>query len=162
MKSTDELIEKSVDIALETGYVKKGDVVVIAAGIPVNYVGTTNMMKVHIVGDILVQGKPTGSAHGYGTALVAKNFKEADKNVQDGDILVVKELDSKYVELLDRVSGVITEQESVSSDITIMCMMNEIPLIYNAAGAAEIIKTGSFVTMDYRRGIVYSGKVNLV
>lgn len=162
MESTDELIDKSVDIALETGYVKKGDVVVIAAGIPVNYVGTTNMMKVHIVGDILVQGKPTGSAHGYGTALVAKGFKNAEENLQEGDILVVKELDSKYLELLDKVGGIITEQESVASDITIKCMVNEIPLIYNAAGALETIKTGSFITLDIRRGIIYSGKVNLV
>jgi pyruvate kinase len=162
MESTDELIEKSVDIALETGYVKKGDVVVIAAGIPVNYVGTTNMMKVHIVGDILVQGKPSGSVHGYGTALVAGSFKEAAKNMQEGDILVVKELDEKYLELLDMAAGIITEQLTVASDITIKCMMNEIPLIYNAAGAMDTIKTGSFITLDFRRGIVYSGKVNLV
>jgi pyruvate kinase len=40
--------------------------------------------------------------------------------------------------------------------------MYETPLIYNAAGAVDIIKTGSFITLDVRRGIVYSGKVNLV
>ena len=48
VKSTDELIDKSADIALETGYVKKGDLVVIAAD-PVNFTGSTNMLKVHIV-----------------------------------------------------------------------------------------------------------------
>lgn len=50
-ETTDELIHKSVDMALEAGYVKKGDLVVVASGIPVNRIGTTNMMKVHIVGD---------------------------------------------------------------------------------------------------------------
>lgn len=48
-ETTDELIDISVNMALETGYVKKGDLVVIAAGIPVNSIGTTNMMKVHTV-----------------------------------------------------------------------------------------------------------------
>jgi pyruvate kinase len=162
MESTDEVIEKSVNIAQNAGYVKNGDLVVIAAGIPVNYIGTTNMMKVHVVGDILVQGKAIGSTHGYGTANVVENLKEAQENIQDGDILVVKHLTEDYVELLDKVSGIVTEEKEVSSDISIKCIAREIPLIYNAVGAADIIKTGSFITLDIRRGIVYSGKVNLV
>lgn len=162
METTDELIDKSVDFALETGFVKKGDVVVIAAGIPVNYGGTTNMMKVHIVGDILVQGKPTGTIHGYGNANVVANLKQAYENIQEGDILVVKELEKEYLELLDKLSGIVTEQEVVASDIIIQCMLKEIPLIYGAQDAAQIIKTGSFITIDIRRGIIYSGKVNLV
>ena len=49
MTSTDELIEKSVDIAKEGGFVKSGDTVVIAAGVPVDQTGTTNLMKVAVV-----------------------------------------------------------------------------------------------------------------
>jgi pyruvate kinase len=162
MESTDELIDKSVDIARATGYVKNGDLVVIAAGIPANYVGTTNMMKVHVVGDILAQGKASGSVHGFGTANVVKDMKEAKENIQEGDILVVKELDNSCLSLLDKVAGIITEQASVTSDITIQCMLKEIPLVYDAAGVTDIIKTGCFITIDVRRGIVYSGKVNLV
>ena len=162
VESTDELIDKSVDIARATGYVRNGDLVVIAAGIPANYVGTTNMMKVHVVGDILVQGKPSGSVNGFGTANVVKNMKEAHEHIQEGDVLVVKELDSSCLELLDKVAGIITEQLNVTSDITIECMLKEIPLIYDAAGVTDILKTGCFITMDIRRGIVYGGKVNLV
>jgi pyruvate kinase len=162
MVSTDELIDKSVDIATATGYVKNGDLVVIAAGIPINYVGTTNMMKVHVVGDILVQGKTSGGVHGYGTANVVSSFKEAQENIQEGDVLVVKELNEYYLDLLDKTAGIVTEQETVASDITIRCMVKEIPLIYAASGAMETIKTGAFITLDVRRGIVYSGRVNLV
>jgi pyruvate kinase len=162
MESTDELIEKSVSIAQEAGYVKNGDLVVIAAGIPVNYVGTTNMMKVHVVGDILVQGKPSGSVHGFGTANVVHDLAEAKENIQEGDILVVKELNKEWVGLLDRVSGIITEQQNVPSEISIEAMRREIPLVSDAPGVTDIIKTGCFITIDVRRGIVYSGKVNLV
>jgi pyruvate kinase len=162
MESTDELIEKSVDIAHTAGYVKNGDLVVIAAGVPVNYVGSTNLMKVHVVGDVLVQGKPIGSGHGFGTAYVAENFKDAQENVQEGEILIVKNLDKSYLELLDKLSGIITEAETVDSEVSIQCMVKEIPIIYNAAGVLDIIKTGCFITMDYRRGIVYSGKINLI
>jgi pyruvate kinase len=50
MATTDELIEKSVAIALEGGYVDNGDLVVIAAGVPMGIPGSTNLMKVHMVG----------------------------------------------------------------------------------------------------------------
>lgn len=49
LSTTDELIEKSVAIALEEGYVEKGDMVVIAAGVPMGIPGSTNLMKVHEV-----------------------------------------------------------------------------------------------------------------
>ena len=48
-ESTDEIIKASVNKALKSGYIKAGDLIVITAGIPVGTVGTTNMIKVHIV-----------------------------------------------------------------------------------------------------------------
>jgi len=50
MESTDEMMEKSVAIAKENGFVKAGDVVVIAAGVPVDKIGSTNLMKFSVVG----------------------------------------------------------------------------------------------------------------
>ena len=49
MESTDEMMNKSVEIAEAQGYIKKGDTVVIAAGVPVDKVGATNLMKVSVV-----------------------------------------------------------------------------------------------------------------
>ena len=49
MESTDEMMEKSVSIAEAQGFVKKGDTVVIAAGVPVDKIGATNLMKVTVV-----------------------------------------------------------------------------------------------------------------
>lgn len=161
VESTDELIDKSVNIALEAGYVEKGDLVVIAAGIPANYVGSTNMMKVHIVGDILLQGKGNISASACGTAHYVKSAKVASDTIQDGDILVVRRLDREYIDILDRVSGIIVEEDELSSSVVIECTSKGIPIIYNATGAAEVIKTGSFITMDAARGIVYSGRANI-
>lgn len=48
-QSTDELIEKSIELVKREGFVNTGDLVVMAAGIPINDIGSTNMMKVHIV-----------------------------------------------------------------------------------------------------------------
>lgn len=49
MTSTDEMIEKSVSIAKENGFVKSGDTVVMAAGVPVQEIGATNLLKVSVV-----------------------------------------------------------------------------------------------------------------
>jgi pyruvate kinase len=162
VETTDEMIHRSVDMALATGYVKKGDLVVIAAGIPVNYVGSTNMLKVHIVGDILVQGKGAGTKPGTGTVNINKSSQEALETVAEGDILVVKSIDDTYLPVFDKVAGIIVEDETVSSDIVIECIARDIPLISGAQGAAEIMKTGSFVTMDVARGIVIAGKANIM
>ncbi|MBW6411423.1 pyruvate kinase [Clostridium weizhouense] len=51
MASTDEMMVKSVEIAKEHKYVENGDTVVIAAGVPVDKVGTTNLLKVSVVGE---------------------------------------------------------------------------------------------------------------
>ena len=162
VESTDELIDKSVDMALKTGYVKKGDLVVIAAGIPVSYSGTTNMLKVHVVGDILVNGKGAGSRPAYGNVRIINSPQEANDVLEQNDILVIKNLDKGYISVLDRVAGVIAEEGGLTSHLAIECITKEIPLICNAVGALDTLKSGSFITMDVTRGIVYNGRANIM
>lgn len=45
--NTDELFDHAVEVSLKEHLVKKGDTVVITAGIPLGISGTTNMLKVH-------------------------------------------------------------------------------------------------------------------
>lgn len=49
--STDELFKQAVKKAIDTGMVKKDDLVVLTAGVPAGVSGTTNIMKVEVVGD---------------------------------------------------------------------------------------------------------------
>lgn len=46
MSSNEEIMEKSVIVAKESGLVKDGDTVVLAAGIPANETGNTNVLRV--------------------------------------------------------------------------------------------------------------------
>ncbi len=48
-RSTDEMIEKAISKALERRLVRKGERVIMTAGIPIGVPGTTNMIKVHEV-----------------------------------------------------------------------------------------------------------------
>lgn len=162
VQSTDELIEKSVAISLNSGHVAKGDLVVIAAGVPVSLSGSTNLMKVHVVGDILVQGRGSGSRHSYGNVKIINNPKDAIRCTERDDIIVIKHMDRDYIAALDKAAGVIAEEGGLTSHLAIECMSRDIPLICGAGGATAILKNGSFVTMDVRRGIVYNGKANII
>ncbi|HAZ38003.1 MAG TPA: pyruvate kinase [Clostridiaceae bacterium] len=161
MESSDEVIDTSVKEAYTHGLVKKGDLVVIAAGVPVGFKGTTNMIKVHIVGDVLVQGKGIGPAT-YGNACVAKDLKSLKEKLNNGDIIVVKNLDKNLMEVLDRVSGVIAEEGGITSHIAVECISRGIPIITGAADARSIIRNGTLITMDTTNGMVYGGKANIV
>ena len=46
-----------IDMVADLGLVKSGDLVVITAGVPLGISGTTNMMKVHVVGHVLLTGE---------------------------------------------------------------------------------------------------------
>lgn len=47
------MVNAAVAAAVNSGKVKKGDLVVITAGVPAGVPGTTNLLKVHTVGEVL-------------------------------------------------------------------------------------------------------------
>ena len=83
-------VTHAVECAVEeTDIVKKGDVVVLTGGSPVGISGTTNVLKVQLVGDILASGQSLTHQSISGKVCVATSNNEALKNFEDGDILVI-------------------------------------------------------------------------
>ena len=156
-QTTDEVFEHAVDCALRTGLVKNGDVVIITGGMPVGVSGTTNMLKVHLVGHILVHGEGVNHLAVSGSLCVANTLQQALSDFNDGDIIVAHETDNEYLPLLKRASGIIVEEDGSSSHAAIVGMTLDIPVITGAKGATRILKSGTVITMDANRGLVYSG-----
>ncbi len=48
--NTDDMLNATLDVAQTMKFVKEGDTVVLTAGVPVNNPGTTNLIKVHTIG----------------------------------------------------------------------------------------------------------------
>lgn len=159
--STDEMFEVGVEKALESGLVKNGELVVITAGVPVGISGTTNILKVHIVGKVLVQGTGVGSGSVTGELCVARTAKEADENFDDCSILVVPYTNNDFLPVMKRASAVIVEEGGIGSHAAIVGLALEIPVIVGAANATQILKTGSVVTIDADRGLVYYGAAKI-
>ncbi len=160
--SADEILHSSIDLSLEKGLLKKGDLIVFAAGVPVGFTGTTNMMRIQIVGDVLANGIGMGSST-YGYACVVENESEIEEKLNTGDILVIKKLSKDYMHfVLDRARAVVLEYGGLTSHVAIECISMKLPIIVGAKGATEIIKTGALITMDTLNGLVYSGKAQVM
>nr|WP_245984915.1 pyruvate kinase alpha/beta domain-containing protein [Biomaibacter acetigenes] len=159
-RSTDEMFKEAVEGALKSGLVQKGDMVVITAGAPVNVTGTTNLIRVHIVGDVLLRGTGIGSRPVSGTVFVARNAKEA-MIMPEGSILVVSGTDRDIIQVLRRSSAVIAEEGGLTSHAAIIGLEMNIPVIVGAKGATELLATGDEITMDTQRGLIYRGKVDV-
>ncbi len=153
----DELFEHAVNRAVEAGYLSSGDLVVITAGAPLGVSGTTNLLKVHLVGNILVQGKGATGYSACGNLCVAPDEDDALAHFRPGDILVVPQTSNRILHLLKESSGIITEAPGLNSHAAIVGMALELPVLVDAKNATKILKSGTTVTLDAERGIVMYG-----
>lgn len=159
--STDEMFDMGVEKALESGLVKNGDLVVISAGIPVGVSGTTNILKVHIVGNVLVKGCGINNGAVTGELCVIKSIDDAHKNFKEGNIIVSTSTNNEILPLLKRASAIIVEEDGMLTHAATIGLALEIPVIVGAENATRILKTGSVVTVDSDRGIVYYGSTKV-
>ncbi|HIV02868.1 MAG TPA: pyruvate kinase, partial [Candidatus Aphodoplasma excrementigallinarum] len=161
MEDSGELFERAVDIALEQGYVKSGEMVVISAGLPLGIQGTTNILKVEIAGHVLIRAKGSGQKPLSAPVCVCKSAKEAAKKFNDGDILVIHDTNNDLLPIIKRASGLVIEAASSASHGVTVGLTLDIPVIYAANNATDILKCGSIVTLDPTGGVVYSGTVKV-
>jgi len=159
-ETTDEMIYESITTALEQGLISNGDLVVITAGVPVGVPGTTNLLKIHVVGDVVVRGTGIGQQPAVGSVKIASSPAEADK-LRTGDILVTTGLDRDMVEYLPGIEGIIAEEGGLTSHAAIVGLELGIPVIVGAEGATSLLEDGQIVSLDTQRGLVYRGQANI-
>ena len=160
--NTDELFDHAVECAQKTGLVNDGDLVVITGGAPMGISGTTNIMKVHLVGRILVTGKGMTKLHKTANVCVATDAQMLAKTFEEGDILVTNEVTMDMIPILKKASGIVSEEKGESSNAVILAMALDIPVIIEAAGATKILKSGTTITIDGGHGLVYSGTESML
>lgn len=158
--NTDEMFDLASAKAVESGLAKEGDLILITAGVPVGDRGTTNLMKVQLIGSKLVRGQGVGDETVIGKAVVASSAEVANSQVTDGDVLVVKNTDKAYLPAIERAAALIVENGGLTSHAAVVGISMGIPVIVGAQGAFEKITNGELITVDSRRGVVYHGASN--
>ena len=159
--NTDELFDHAVECAQKTGLIKDGELVVITGGAPMGVAGTTNIMKVHLVGHILASGKGLDSLNTTANVCVATNYEQLEKNFCDGDIVVTNNITKDMIPILKKAAGIISEETGEAVNATVLAAALDIPVIVAAAGSTKILKSGTTITMDVKCGLVYSGTENI-
>lgn len=160
--TTDEMLDESIQNALTTGLVKHGDRVVITAGVPVGEAGTTNIMKIHVVGNVLAKGQGIGRKTTFGKVVVANNAKEAEEKVTAGSILVTTATDSDMVKAIEKCNAIIAVEGGLTSHAAVVGLNLGIPVIVGVENALEVFKDGQEVTVDAASGMIYEGHASVL
>ncbi len=160
--STDEMLEIAVDKGLNTGICSRGSRVIITAGVPVGESGTTNLLKVHVIGDVIAKGQGIGRKSAYGHAVFAKSNKEALEKVQDGDILVTYATDKEMMPAIEKAAAIITEEGGLTSHAAVVGLSLGIPVIVGVDNIFEILQDGQDITVDGNRGDIYAGHAGVL
>lgn len=156
--TTDEMFENAVQGAMGTGLISLGDTIVITAGVPVGRAGTTNLIKIHHIGELLAQGQGIGSQTVTGKLVVARTAQEAIAKTKPGDILVAISTDKEYMPAFEIAGAVVTEQGGITSHAAVCGLNLSIPVILGVTNATDILADGMEVTVYAETGFVYSGQ----
>ncbi|MCR4956344.1 MAG: pyruvate kinase [Lachnospiraceae bacterium] len=156
-ESASDLFEASVDEAMKAGLLESGDVVVITAGVPVGVSGTTNLIKVHVAGHILMTGKGIGDGAATGHLLVVHSVEDLKNGFSAGDIIVTKETTNEMMPYIKEASGLVVEAVGSHSHAAIVGLSRDIPVLTGARNATNVMKSGAYVTLDCKKGVVTVG-----
>jgi pyruvate kinase len=147
---------------LDNGLISLGDVVVVTSGAPFGHKGTTNMIIVENIGEVLVRGhKGVGDkVSGEVVVVLAPEGHTADELA--GRLVVVSHCDANFLPVLKKAKGVILQNHigDTASEkyAALVAKTYEIPLIFRADGAMSVLKTGDRVTIDPQKGLIYLGE----
>ena len=153
-RNTDELISMATEVAQKAGLIKAGDVVVLTAGLPVGVPGTTNMIKVHLVGDSLLTGVGVGTRTVTGPLCVCRTPDEVRQKFRPGDVLVVPFTTNDMLDAMRQSAAIIAEEAGANSHAATVGLTLDKPVITGAAYATRVLPDGIKVAVDCARGTV--------
>lgn len=148
--------------SLKNKFTSYGDLVLVTAGTPFGVKGTTNMMLIKSIGDVIVRGLPSHKGPICGKAVIVLSREETPKDIKD-HIVILNHCDKEYFDLLQGCKGIIlqnhkNDKESELSAKNIAKKL-DIPCIVRAENASVLIKNDETITMHAAKGTVFRGKI---
>lgn len=153
------------EIALQRAIVSYGDQVIVVGGSTFGIAGTTNMIIVESIGDVLVRGqRAVGEAPIYGNIKILLSAHEGvEPYMIKGQLLVLSSYQEELMPYIAASSGVILQNrlDDEASEKAILEIAQRLgkPALVRADGAVLILKEGLLVTLDPKKLVVYKGVV---
>ena len=159
LSSATQTFQAAINVAQEKKWLSAGDLVVMTAGTLQGVAGSTDLIKVELVKAVLGEGSGIGQGAISGRARVAHNAREIN-DFNPGEILVTSSTNAQFVDIIRQASGIITEEDNITSHAAVIGLRLGIPVIVGFRNATEVIREGAILTVDAKRGLVYSGTVS--
>ena len=156
LSSATQTFQAAISVAQEKNLLLPGDLVVMTAGTLQGVAGSTDLIKVELVKAILGEGSGIGQGAISGRARVAHNVKDLN-DFNPGEILVTTSTNAQFVDIIRQASGIITEEDDITSHAAVIGLRLGIPVVVGFKNATEVIREGAILTVDAKRGTVYSG-----
>ncbi len=153
------VFEASLKIAMRSGLLKNGDTVVSALGMPLGVSGSTNTMRVDIVGDVLCKGKGVGTKRVSGKARVIAARDGVEHTFHPGDILVTTFTDNSFMPYIRKAGAIVVGplDQNSNSHAEVAGSALDIPVIVCNAKVVDFIPNQTLITVDAQKGFVYKG-----
>lgn len=155
---TDSLANLSV-FAVKNNLVEYGDLVVVTAGTPFGISGTTNLMVVESIGEVIVRGEAGSGVKVQGNVSFVLSPEMTQPKSTTGCLIVLTRCDENYLPFLQEAKGIILQNHisDVNSEKYLIETAKSLdkPYIVRAEAATNLLKEGQFVTLDPQKASVY-------
>ena len=159
---TDGVLNTSVSVTIEKGYASTGDLLIITAGVPTGEAGTTNLMKLHIVGDVLIRAQGIGRKSAVGQVLIVHTIEDLSETQLANKVVVVQSVTQEMTPYLKEAAALVTVEGGLTSTGAIVGLNLELPTIVGAKEALTILKNDMTVTVDSEQNNVFNGHAKVL
>ncbi|MEL6930466.1 MAG: pyruvate kinase [Cyanobacteria bacterium J06600_6] len=159
LSSASQTFQAAINVAQEKNWLAAGDLVVMTAGTLQGVAGSTDLIKVELVKAVLGEGSGIGQGAISGRARVAQAAADIN-DFNPGEILVASSTNAQFVDIIRQASGIITEEDNITSHAAVIGLRLGIPVIVGFKNATKVIREGAILTVDAKRGLVYSGAIS--
>jgi len=158
-EDSDAMLNMALAAAMEKGFVKTFDRVVILAGIPMHSPIMLNTVRVYFVGNVLAKGQRGFGGYRAGRIVRVEDALDAELRLKhDGsEILLARFLTPDFLPLLPGLSGIVLEESSYLTDEQIRGKIPDAALIASVTGAMAMLEEGFTVTLHGEEKVVYEG-----
>ncbi|WP_255194384.1 pyruvate kinase [Natronobeatus ordinarius] len=157
-QGADAVIQRAVQSALDAGVAESGDTVVVLCGMMTHLEGanTTNMLKVHVAAETLATGRVV--VEGRVSGPIAHVTDGGLEDVPDGGIVTLGPgFDEQFDGDLQRIGGIVDARRGMTGYPALVARELDVPML-SGVDLSEL-ESGTDVTIDAERGVVYSGAI---
>lgn len=162
VKDFKEGFAEASSFALRKSLVAYGDLVVVTSGTPFGVIGTTNVMIVDNIGDVLIRTAPSEGQIVHGSLKLFPSDEMLKSKISlKGKIAVLSRCDGEFETFLQGAAAILLQNHPDDSrsewEAKAIAKALKIPCLVRADGAFAILKDGEIVTLDPGRGLLFKG-----